>query len=343
MMKKRKTTKKKTPKSTHSLGKKKKKVKGKVVKKRPSIIKFKKSISKIKKKMKQRVVKKELSKKKINPSQEVSKLGVVRQQEPSKEGLEVQKSDNLSNITNNAKKFFKKIVPIKNLPRAATGISSFDKMIEGGFKAESVNLVSGVAGSGKSILSLQFLLEGIKKGENVLYITFGEKKKDFYSNMKKFGWDLTKLENSGKFIFLKYSPEKVKMMLDEGGGAIESTVLKHNIKRMVIDSVTSFSLLFDDKLSRRQAALGLFDIISKWSCTTLLTVQDSDKGREDSLNVMDFEADSLVVLHFVRIKNKRHRFLEVVKMRGTNHSKEAHVFEIGKQGIKVGRPSRLKK
>lgn len=223
-----------------------------------------------------------------------------------------------------------------------TGISGFDKMAGGGFDYHSINLIAGGSGSGKTIFALQFLMQGIKKGEKVLYITFEEKKEDFYKNMKKFGWDLTRLEKAGKFMFLEYSPEKVKMMLDEGGGSIENTVLKYNIKRMVIDSITSFTLMFDKKIAKRQAILGLFDIIRKWDCTTLLTVQHNpseakDRGMSDS----EFEADSISLLYFTKVGNRRKRFIEVLKMRGTNHSKELHEFIISK-GIQIGPPASSK-
>ncbi len=227
--------------------------------------------------------------------------------------------------------------------RVKVGISSFDKMTRGGFENQSINLVAGGSGSGKSIFALQFLLEGARKGEKVLYVTFEEKKKEFYVNMKKMGFDLESEEKKGNFIFLEYSPEKVKMMLDEGGGAIETLVFRHGIKRMVFDSITSFALLFDDELSKRQAMLGLFDIIRKWSCTTLFTVQYDPLDKSDEgISLIEFEADSITFLYLKSIKNKRERFIEVLKMRGVNHSKEIHSFEI-KKGIKIGARTKIKK
>ena len=86
-------------------------------------------------------------------------------------------------------------------------------------------------------------------------------------------------------------------MLDEGGGAIESTVLKHKITRIVIDSITSFSLLFDDEQSRRQAILGLFSMIRKWNSTSLLTVQYNPSNKKDrGLSYVEFEADTITFI-----------------------------------------------
>jgi KaiC/GvpD/RAD55 family RecA-like ATPase len=155
--------------------------------------------------------------------------------------------------------------------------------------------------------------------------------------MREMGYDLEKAEKTGKFLFVEYSPEKVKMMLDEGGGAIESTVLKNNVSRLVIDSVTSFTMLFDDDSSKRQAVLGLFDIIRKWDMTSLLTVQYDPSDKHDpNLSYLEFEADSITLLYYTAASGTRGRFIEVIKMRGTDHSKDVHVFKIGKGGLSVG-------
>lgn len=225
---------------------------------------------------------------------------------------------------------------IRQKDKVALGIPKFDDITHGGFEEQSINLITGGSGSGKSIFAMHFLLEGIKQGENVLYVTFEEKKEEFYENMKKFGWNLEEVEKTGKFLFLEYSPEKVKMMLDEGGGAIENTILKGNIKRMVIDSITSFSLLFEDKLSKRQSLLALFDIIRKWDCTTLLTVQHDPINESEDISSINFEADSITLLYNLRRGGKRERYIEVLKMRGTNHSKDLHPFIIDEKGIQIG-------
>jgi circadian clock protein KaiC len=236
-----------------------------------------------------------------------------------------------------------KEIKSKKFPKISTGINQFDKMTKGGYERNSINLVAGGSGSGKTIFALQFLINGFKKNEKGLYVTFEEKKSEVYENMQKMGIDLEKAEKSGKFIFLEYSPEKVKMMLDEGGGAIESIILKYGIKRMVIDSITSFSLLFEDDLSKRQAALGLFDIIRKWDVTTLLTVQGDPADRsEKGISSVEFEADSITLLYYINVHGERKRFIEVLKMRGTDHSDEIREFDI-KKGIEIGKKTDIKK
>lgn len=234
-----------------------------------------------------------------------------------------------------SKKVQKKITK-KRYERISSGIKNFDNLIEGGFIKDSTNLLVGGPGSGKTILAIQFLLEGLKRNEPCLYVTFEETKEPFYKNMKMFGWDLEKYEKSGKFTFLNYSPIKVKTMLEEGGGTIENIIIKNKIKRMVIDSITSFTLLFDDELKKREASLELFNIIKKWDCTTLLTFEGTPVDEEKKMGrALEFESDSIIFMHFVRKVFKRERFIEVLKMRGTDHSKNMYAFKIEKNGLNI--------
>lgn len=227
----------------------------------------------------------------------------------------------------------------KKLIRVPLGIPNFDKLIQGGFEKNTTNLLVGGSGSGKTIFAAQFLVSGMKKGEKCLYVTFEEKKEQFYENMKEFGWDLEEYEKKGLFTFLEYTPIQVKTMLEEGGGSIESIILKKKIDRMVFDSITSFALLFEDELSKREAALALFGLIRGWNCTALLTLEEEPLARDKATSsALEFESDSIIILYFVRQRGERERYVEVMKMRGTKHSEKVYAFEIGKGGIIIKRP-----
>jgi circadian clock protein KaiC len=233
--------------------------------------------------------------------------------------------------------------PLEKRERVETLIPQLDEMIEGGFQESSTNLLVGGPGSGKTIFSTQFLMGGLKKGEKCLYITFEEKKNQFYLNMKEFKFDLEYYEKKGLFMFLEYSPVKVKTMLDEGGGAIESIVINKKISRIIIDSITSFELLFDNELEKREAVLNLFNIIKSWGCTSLLTLEEEPTiDGKISSRTLEFESDSIIVLYFIREGNERQRYIEIEKMRGTKHSKKLYKFEINNAGIEIKNPASLK-
>ncbi|MEM4625525.1 MAG: ATPase domain-containing protein [Candidatus Pacearchaeota archaeon] len=227
-------------------------------------------------------------------------------------------------------------IKFTKLNNVSTGIPNLDTLLKGGFEEFSVNMIVGDSGSGKTIFATQFLVEGLKKGEKCLFITFEEKKEEFYKNMSKFGWDLESYEQKGNFFFLEYSPEKVKTMIEEGGGDIEVTVIKNKIKRMVIDSITSFALLFEGELEKREAALSLFDIIRKWKCTSLVTLQEDPLERKEGGSTsLEFEADSIILLYFMRVGDERKRLIEVLKKRGTAHSTKIYFCEIDEEGFKI--------
>jgi len=234
-------------------------------------------------------------------------------------------------------KKIKNVVKKTNVGRVSSGIKNLDKIIQGGFEKNSTNLLVGGSGSGKSILAMQFLIDGIQKGETVMYISFEEKKDDVYANMLEFGWDLAKYESEKKFFFLSYTAEKVKSMLDEGGGDIENIVLTEKISRIAMDSITTFVMLFESEVAMRENALSLFALLRGWDCTSLLIYErDPLVDKKHSSRVLEFEADSIMLLYFTRIKSIRERFLEIYKMRGTKHSTNIFPYEIKtKKGIVV--------
>ncbi|MDD1444138.1 hypothetical protein MEO93_28125 [Dolichospermum sp. ST_sed3] len=242
--------------------------------------------------------------------------------------------EKMKNITSSKEN--SKIMDARIFERVPTGILGLDNLIQGGFEKNSTNLVVASGGSGKTIFGIQFLIEGMKRKETCMYITFEEKKKEFYSNMLSLGWDLEKYEKDGYFYFIEYTPEKVKTMLEEGGGIIETLILTKKINRVVIDSITSFSLLFESDLQKRASALELYNMLRKWNCTSVLTYErDPITDEKTTSRVLEFESDSIILLYYVRFQKERQRYIEILKMRGTNHSKKVFPFDIKKEGINI--------
>nr|MBA4404893.1 hypothetical protein [Nanoarchaeum sp.] len=183
----------------------------------------------------------------------------------------------------------------------------------------------------------QFLYEGLLKGEPVAYITFEVIKEKFYENMKMFGWDLEKYEKEGLFTFLVYSPEQIKHILLEGGGTLDTLVHQKKIKRIAIDSITSFALLYANELAKKEAALTLFNVINSWDCTALLTAQDEgDRDRKEIVSTaLDFEVDGIILLYHMRKGNQRKRGLEILKMRATKIPNKVFDLNLDKTGVSV--------
>jgi circadian clock protein KaiC len=224
----------------------------------------------------------------------------------------------------------------QKIERVPTGITGFDKLIDGGFVKRSTNLIAGSAGSGKTLFAIEYLLRGIEKyGEVVMYLTFEERKESLYEDILEFGWDLEKYEREGKFIFLRYKPEQMMKIITDGGGVIESIISDSKVTRLVIDSITSFTLLYKDALSKKEAALTLFELIAKWGVTCLMTSEEESPYEQTMVASLEFEVDGIILMYHKKVGSKRIRALEVLKMRGTNHSQATMGMEITKEGTKI--------
>jgi len=220
------------------------------------------------------------------------------------------------------------------IERIPSGIPGLDGEIEGGLIRNSVNLVAGSPGAGKTIFGIQFLVEGTKNGEPALFISFEEKKENVYKYMAKFGWDLTELERQKMFSFIRYSPQQVYKLLQEGGGTVETLIRTNKVKRIVIDSVTAFTLMYREELETREALLQLFELIASWGCTTVVTAEQEADPEKHRPSVVEFEVDGVILLYNFRTKqNIRQRVAEILKMRGTRFPQRIFPMKIEENGV----------
>ena len=225
-----------------------------------------------------------------------------------------------------------------------TGIEGLDKMLIGGIVQERNVLLSGPCGSGKSILAMQFLYNGVVQyGEPGLYITLEETKEKFYQNMAKFGMNLHELEKSGRFLLigghiasLKGYMEKVDAGIKNLVEEIKEVVKEKEIKRVVIDSVNLLTMLSKNEDERRKALAMIANTLSTLGCTSLL-ISETKEGSMDlsRYGIEEFVVDGVIVLYLVRQGSKFVPGITVRKMRGSNHDKEIRYYQINDNGIVV--------
>jgi len=142
---------------------------------------------------------------------------------------------------------------MEKLEKLETGIPGFDFLAEGGLPKGRATLIAGTAGSAKTVFACQFIAEGIKRGENGVFVTFEEPPKAIRKNMRGFGWDIQKWEEQGKWGFVDASPQPGDKPMVSGEydlGAllarIEFSIRKINAQRVSMDSLGAiFSHLED--------------------------------------------------------------------------------------------------
>lgn len=218
--------------------------------------------------------------------------------------------------------------------RVPTGIPGVDDLMEGGFPEASSILLSGGAGTGKSIFCMQYLYHGAKHlQEPGVYITLEEGPHNLWWNTQRFKWDLLSLEQQNLLRIYKFEPTaEMRNDLDEQTRRIVEKAKSLNAKRLVIDSITAFSFWMDDPAKIRYAIYTLIEELRKLKCTCILTCETAG-GRHDisRFGVEEFLSDGVLQLFF----KPPHRSIFVRKMRGTKNDMRIHPFEITEQGITV--------
>jgi len=222
--------------------------------------------------------------------------------------------------------------------RVKTGIPGLDQLIGGGFERNNSIVVKGTSGVGKTIFAVQYLYAGATDyGEPGMYLSFAESKEAIYQQSALFGWDLARLEKERKFVFARYEPHEIKDIVTSGGGSIRDMIESSGIKRLVIDSLSVYLLLFENEYEANRSVLELFEMLHGLNCTTLVTSEDPLTPSSAPSGRMGFLTDGIIHLYNIRKGQKRIRAIEVVKMRNTTHTTELCSFDITRKGIVIRR------
>jgi circadian clock protein KaiC len=223
---------------------------------------------------------------------------------------------------------------VQKLP---TGIPSFDTIAKGGLPQNRTTLISGTAGSGKTVFALQFLGAGITDvDEPGVFVTFEESSADIRQNMQSFGWDIDAWEKAGKFAFVDASPDPETEVIESGSfdlGAllarVQNAVKKVNAKRVSVDSLGAVFSQFSDQAIVRRELFRIAWALKHMGVTALLTAERAnDYGPIARFGVEEFIADNVIVLRNVLDDENRRRTIEILKFRGTDHQKGEYPFTI---------------
>jgi circadian clock protein KaiC len=218
------------------------------------------------------------------------------------------------------------------ITRVTTGIKGLDTLIGGGFPEESIVVVSGTPGTGKTIMGMQFLQEGMKKGEMGIYVSFEQEKKDIYRQAGQFGWDFEAYEKKNLIRVFSMWPSS----FDE----VMSKIFKclyYKPKRLVVDSITSIAYTMKDN---REAFHKMAEKLKDTKLTAML-ISEMLSGKEGFTRdgISEFVADGLILLKSVEAAGDQKNLLSVAKMRSAKINKDSHVYDIGAKGIEVNVPS----
>jgi len=219
--------------------------------------------------------------------------------------------------------------------RIKSGVEGLDRLVEGGFPRGDSILLAGNTGSGKTILSVEFICKGATQyNEKGVFVTFEEDAETLKRNMLEFGFDLEKLERKGLIRLLDLEAIKGSG-LSANIDFILDALRKMKAKRLVIDSLTAFLTACQEKFEYRTLMHLFYKILKKLGCTSIMTCSVPTGINTLGLGIEEFIADSVITLeNTVRDGQLKTRFL-IRKMRGTNHSRKYHEVIISGKGIKI--------
>ncbi|HZS46464.1 MAG TPA: circadian clock protein KaiC [Blastocatellia bacterium] len=223
------------------------------------------------------------------------------------------------------------------IEKLETGIPGFDFISIGGLPKQRITLVSGTAGSAKTVFATQFLAEGILKADEPgVFVTFEESAADIRKNVKGFGWDIKKWERDSKWAFIDASPQPGDESIEVGDydlagllTRIDHAVQKLKAKRVSIDSLGAIFTQFSDPSIVRKELFRLVSALKRMDVTAVVTAEcTEDYGAISRYGVEEFVADNVVILRNILEGEKRRRTLEILKFRGTGHAKGEFPFTV---------------
>ena len=227
------------------------------------------------------------------------------------------------------------------MPRVKTGIPGLDEMLNGGFLEGDRVLVVGSAGTGKTNLGLQYLVNGATQfGENGIYLTFEELPDQICRDAHSFGWDLRQLEKEDKFRLVCTSPDLL-LGAQQDEHLLDEPIRQVKARRIVVDSLSQLQMHLKEKEVVRKEAYRLL-MGFKTKGLTSIAIWETPQLLGDSLTLtevgLSFVVDSIVLLRLVEMESSMRKVMAVLKMRGSDHDKRLREFEITTRGISVGQP-----
>jgi|GEM_PF-453426 len=217
-----------------------------------------------------------------------------------------------------------------------TGIRGLDDILGGGLPKDSIVLLSGTCGTGKSIFGMNFLIEGAMKNEPGIYISLEESPESNIHQMKLFGWPVDDLIKNKKLMILQPELYNFDALLT----TIEDSIDRIKAKRLVIDAISIIGMYFEDPYKVRKSILQLGSLLKKMRCTTI-AIDEVREGQSSlsAYGVEEFVVDGVIVLYLIKRSNIYLRAAVIRKMRGVNHSTKIHPMEIKSPGGIIIYPS----
>lgn len=228
--------------------------------------------------------------------------------------------------------------------RCVTGIDALDNALGGGIPRGNTVLITGSCGTGKTSLSMEFLIHGAVDGETGLFVSVTEPASKLLQNMIPYEFFDPSIIDKSKLILIdmsalyerlglqkaEFSFEEIEILVTALGDLVKDM----GVRRLVVDSITSvcFQLKTEEKI--RSFLIKLGKTLNDLGCTSILVSEIlPSEARYSTYGVEEAIADGIVLMGNLERKGDLLRTLQVVKMRGTGHSRAKYVLDLTSCGV----------
>ncbi|OGD48067.1 MAG: circadian clock protein KaiC [Euryarchaeota archaeon RBG_13_57_23] len=228
--------------------------------------------------------------------------------------------------------------------RCVTGVEGLDTILYGGIPRSNTVLLTGSCGTGKTSLALEFLMHGAVKGENSLFVSVTENSEKLLQNIIPYKFFDKSLIKSGRLVFVdmpvmyerlgltkaELSMEEIELLVN----SLASLAKELQAKRLVMDSITSVCYKLKTSEKIRDFILKLSKALSDLGCTSILVGEvTADSTSYSTFGVEEAIADGIILMANMERRGDLLRTLQVIKMRGTMHSRAKYVLDLTPVGV----------
>jgi circadian clock protein KaiC len=219
--------------------------------------------------------------------------------------------------------------------RVPTGAPGLDEMLGGGLPRASATVIQGGTGTGKTLLGLQFLLEGARNGEPGIHFTLEETSNQLRRIAQGLGWDLRSLEERGLFTLRYVSP--VELSTDSFLDRARQEVERLGARRAVLDSLTSMALGVPSDRRFKELVYAVTKHFRAAGVTLNMNMEIADLlgSAQLSGHGISFAADNVIQLKYVEVDGSLERAISVLKARGVRHATNVRRLRVGAGRIDV--------
>jgi circadian clock protein KaiC len=235
------------------------------------------------------------------------------------------------------------VLPLSGIPltqssstvRITSGSAELDRMCGGGFFRDSIVLLSGATGAGKTLMVTQFLAGGVQADERCLLFAFEESRDQLFRNAAAWGYDFEGMEREGKLKVINTYPHA--MAVEDHLLAMRDAIAAYRPNRVAVDSLSALERVTSVR-SFREFVIGLTSFLKQQEIAGLFTSTTASLLGGSSVTEKHISTltDSIILLRYVEARGRMRRALTVLKMRGSPHDHDIREFTIEGTGMRMG-------